>query len=100
MYQVVWPRGRRTKSGGAAVARRVRNLDAKTVAFLWDYQFEGDKLYPMIKQELQHRFPEVRFLGYELFGNFHTNQEGEILAALPEKLHSLGCDAAIIGVGC
>ena len=98
-YDVVWPR---SPQGVQAQRRadRVDGLDGKTVAFLWDYLFRGDELFPLLEKELQARFERVTVLGYEEFGNLHGADEKERVGRLPDDLRNRGVDAVVSGMGC
>ncbi|HKD67498.1 MAG TPA: hypothetical protein VKB84_11700 [Candidatus Binataceae bacterium] len=98
-YQVVWPRGKKLVDK-AAPARRLENLNGKTVAELWDYVFRGEEIFPLIESELSSRFEGIKFLSPDRFGNTHSTEEREVLAALPDRLRQLGVDAVISGMGC
>lgn len=96
---VYWPRGRKTVSY-QPVSERLPTLEGKTVAFLWDYLFRGDEIFPMLERRLTERFPGVRFIGYDTFGSTHGEDEREVLAALPDRLREMKVDAVISGMGC
>ena len=98
-YQVVWPRGRKIVDR-AEPARRLDDLNGKTIAELWDFVFRGEEIFPLIESQVAARFPGIKFLGPDRFGNTHGSDEREVLEALPEKLHELGVDAVISGMGC
>ncbi len=98
-YPVVWPRGERT-IGVVPLAKRLDSLEGKTVAQLWDFVFRGDEIFPILQEELKKRYPGVKFISYETFGNTHGEDESEIMRGLPEKLKALGVDAVISGMGC
>jgi hypothetical protein len=98
-YQVVWPRGQKL-GDRAEPAKRLENLNGKTVAELWDFVFRGDEIFPVIESELSARFANIKFLGPGRFGNTHGSDERQVLAALPDKLRELGVDAVISGMGC
>ena len=98
-YPVVWPRGEQTV-GVVPLAKRLGSLEGKTVAQLWDYVFRGDEIFPILQDELKRRYPGIKFISFETFGNTHGEDEGEILKGLPAKLKSLGVDAVISGMGC
>jgi hypothetical protein len=98
-YSVVWP------SSPLGVqqhrpAPRLPTLDGKRVAFLWDYLFRGDELFPVLADELERRFEGVDIVGYETFGNLHGADEKEKVAALPEELRTRQVDAVVSGMGC
>ena len=98
-HAVYWPRGRTTVSA-QPLAPRLDTLEGKTIAFLWDYIFRGDEIFPMIEAQLQQRFPNMRFIGYDEFGSTHGDEERTILQGLPERLKALKVDAVISGMGC
>lgn len=98
-YAVYWPRGERTLDV-KPVAPRLDNLEDKTVAFLWDYLFRGDEIFETLKRELAPRYPGIKFVDYETFGSTHGGEEHEVLAALPDKLKTLGVSAVVSGMGC
>lgn len=75
------------------------DLNGRTVCELWDLIFKGDSMFPVIRAELAKRFPGVRFVGHEAFGNIYADHEGEVILGLPSKLREQGCDAVIAGVG-
>jgi hypothetical protein len=94
----VWPRGKKFNPR-IEPAKRLSTLEGKVVAELWDYAFQGELSYPMIEQELSKRYPGVKFIGPDAFGNTHGGDEHEVIAGLPEKLKELGVDAVISGIG-
>jgi hypothetical protein len=98
-YRVVWPRGARLVDIVPA-AKRPDSLQGKTIAFLWDYLFRGDEVFRIIEEGLRERFPGVRFIAYQTFGNTHSSDERKVVAALPGRLKEYGVDAAISGMGC
>ena len=98
-YDVVWPRSPR----GVQQRRRADRLDTLTgrrVAFLWDYLFRGDELFPVLAKELTNRFEGIEIIGYEEFGNLHGTDEKERVGRLPEQLRDRGVDAVVSGMGC
>ena len=98
-YEVVWPSSPR----GVQRRRRADRLDSlqgKRVAFLWDYVFRGDELFPVLERELTARFDDIEVLGYETFGNLHGADEKQRIGRLPDDLRSRGVDAVVSGMGC
>ena len=81
-------------------APRLDGLDGKTIAFVWDYVFRGDDMFPAIEQALQQRFAGMTFVPYDAFGSIFGGDEEAVLEALPDKLRALRVDGAICGVGC
>ena len=98
-YQVVWPSGKRVKTG-ARLAKRLDTLEGKVVCELWDWVFKGDQMFAVWERELAKRYPGVKFVSWREFGEIHGANETEMLAVLPGKLKQYGCDAVICGVGC
>lgn len=99
MYDVVWPQSPRgiQKRRNAA---RLESLSDARVAFLWDYVFRGDELFPVLEQELTRRFPDIEIVGFEEFGNLHGADEKERVGRLGEELHRRHVDAVVSGMGC
>ena len=98
-YEVFWPRGPRQMKN-KQLAPRLATLEGKTVAQLWDFLFQGDKVFAALEEGLKARYPGVRFVSWREFGNTHCKDERQVLADLPRKLRELGADAAISGLGC
>ena len=57
-------------------ARRLDSLDGKTIAFVWDYVFRGDDMFPVIERTLAERFNDIRFVPYDAFGSIFGGDEG------------------------
>jgi hypothetical protein len=98
-YEVVWPRSPRSIKINP-VAKRLDNLQGKTIAQLWDYIFRGDEIFPILEEELGKRFPTTKFINYNVFGSTHGDKEHEVVASIPEKLKQYRVDAVISGMGC
>ncbi len=98
-YDVVWPRSPR----GVQQRRRAERLDTlagKRVAFLWDYLFRGDELFPVLADRLAARFEGIEIVDYAEFGNLHGADEKERVGRLPDDLRTRGVDAVVSGMGC
>lgn len=55
----------------------------------------------MIEEELRLIYPDLRFVDYQTFGNFHDpSYEAQMMAVLPDLLKEHGVDAVIVGNGC
>ena len=99
-YEVVYPLGVRGQSD-REVAASLPDLNGKTIGMLWNYAFRGNEVFPIVEEELKRRYPDVRVVPYEVFGNFHDPAyEAENMAALPGRIREQGCDAVIAGIGC
>ncbi len=98
-YGALCPRGEKTAEI-APLAARLKTLEGKTVAFLWDYLFRGDEIFPILQAELSAAYPDMKFVGYSTFGSTHGHEEGQIIADLPDTLAEHKVDAIISGMGC
>jgi len=98
-YDVVWP-GSPRQQKVKPLARRHSTLDKVRIAFLWDYVFRGDEIFAILEAGLREKFPEVEFVSFEEFGSTHSEDEREVIAALPGKLSALEVTAVISGMGC
>ena len=99
VYAVVWPSSPMGVQS-RRLAPRLDTLEGKRVAFLWDYLFRGDELFPVLAEELWRRFDGVDIVGYETFGNLHGADEKAKVAALPGDLKARQVDAVVSGMGC
>ena len=98
-YSALWPRGEKTVKI-APLAPRLDTLEGKTVAFMWDYLFRGDEIFPILEAELSAAYPNMNFVGYTIFGSTHGPREGQIIADLPDTLAEHKVDAIVSGMGC
>ena len=98
-YDVVWPGSSRGIQRHRH-ADRLGTLSGKRVAFLWDYLFRGDELFPVLERLLTEHFDDIEVLGYDEFGNIHGGDEAEVIDRLPDALRSRGVDAVVSGMGC
>lgn len=98
-YEVVWP-GAAMGVQNRPSAARLGSLENKRIAFLWDYLFRGDELFPVLEKELVERFPGITVIGYEEFGNTHGSDENERIAGLADFCRERHIDAVVSGMGC
>lgn len=97
-YDVLSPLSRKAVKSTAA-APRLPDLNGKTICELWDVIFRGETIYPLVRDYIRRRFPGVKFVGYEEFGNFHGAREAAVSAQIPGKLRGHRADAVIVGIG-
>ena len=97
-YDVLSPLSRKAVKSTAA-APRLPDLNGKTICELWDVIFRGETIYPLVREYIKKRFPRVKFVPYDQFGNFHGAREHEVSATIPDKLKAFKADAAIVGIG-
>jgi len=97
---VVWPLGQVVEDARSEpMPDRLDDLDGKVIAELWDWMYDGDRAFPIIRAELLRRYPSVTFVDYSVFGDIHGANEHEVIEALPDLLRAHGCDAVIAGIG-
>jgi len=98
-YEVVWPCG---ESVGKVtpLSKRLDSLEGKTICELWDYVFQGDKIYGFLEEELSKKYPGIKFVNYRTFGSTHGGDERKTIAALPDLLKKHKCDAVLSSMGC
>ncbi|MPZ46446.1 MAG: hypothetical protein GEV05_24270 [Betaproteobacteria bacterium] len=97
-YGVLWPSTRKAVKSTAA-APRLPDLNGKVVCELWDILFRGDTIYPMVREYIRARYPDVKFIDHKEFGNFHGAREHDVIKSLPENLEKFKADAVIVGIG-
>ncbi len=98
-YDVLWPLGRSTVNEIDAKPR-IADLSKATIAHLSHYGFRHDEMIPVIEEVLTERYPGIKFVGPEAFGNIHGPKHGkEALPLLPAKLEEYGVDGVITGIG-
>lgn len=100
-YAVLAPLGGKPNQQEGVLAPRLPSLSGKRVAFVFDYAFRGDEMFPEFRAQARQRFEDVTFLDPDKFGNFHgPAEEGEeAMARLAKSLEDQEFDAAIVGVG-
>ncbi len=98
VYEVVSPvgRGRRRPLEPAAP---LDGLAHRRIGFAWDQLFRGDVVFDAISAELARTFDGIEMVGYEHFGDIHGAEEARCLEELPDRLHELGVDALVVGIG-
>jgi len=98
-YDVLWPQSPMGVQPRRSATRLTDPATAR-IAFLWDYLFRGDELFPVLEEELRRRHPGIDILPYDVVGNTHGGDEAEVMQALPRTLRDRGVDAVVSGMGC
>jgi hypothetical protein len=98
MYEVVYPLGRLTQTA-KSVTSRLNTLDGMTICELSNHKFGSELTFEVLEKVLSKRYPNIKFVSHEKFGDTYGPQESEVIQALPEKLQEYGCDAVISGNG-
>ena len=97
IYGVLWPRGR--KAGViTALARRLDGMEGKTICELWDGLFRGNEIFPILRESLSMRYPELKVVPWTEFprDGDHGFPDWQ---AHPNLLIENGCDAVIVATG-
>ena len=98
IYKVVWPLGKST-SKVRPLAKRLPDLEGKTICELYNQLFKGNVLFSETKKIFQEKFLGIKFVDHTNFGDIHGRHENAIIEALPDMLRKHGCDAVISAVG-
>ena len=102
-YEVVWPLGKR-RITSVPMATRIKDLNEAVILELSHNSYRGDEIFPVLREELKKRYPGIRFITYDVLGNFRDPQnyggyELESWPGLPNYLRENKVTGAIIGVG-
>jgi hypothetical protein len=98
VYEVLAPTGWFAQDD-IPVNARPTSLSDRTVAFVWDYLFKGPVMFDAIRQLIDTRFSQVRFVDHEYFGDIHGLDAQQVLEELPDKLRAANVDVAVVAVG-
>jgi hypothetical protein len=74
-------------------APRLTSLNGRTICMLSNHGWESDTMFPIIRNLLQKRYPDVRIIPPGEFPGL-MNIEPEVI---PKLLKEKGCDGVIIG---
>lgn len=101
LYEVLSPLGRRAAAPEARLAPRLAALEGRTVAFVWDHVFHGDRMFERFRERVSRDVLGLDLVPHEEFGNIHgtSAEEHEAVDLLPQRLAANRVDAAIVGVG-
>jgi hypothetical protein len=95
-YEVVSPLGRRAPRTTARAARP-RTLDGAVIAELSNHKFEAEFTFDVVEKALVKRFPTVKFVAHDRFGDTYGAHESEVIRDLPAKLKLYEVDLVISG---
>ncbi|MBI2906698.1 MAG: hypothetical protein HYX92_03460 [Chloroflexi bacterium] len=102
MYKVLSPIGK-TIVEVVPRAPRLLDLNGKTIGEIWNGGFRGSASFPIIRELLRKRYPDIKFVPYTEFpwqdirgSNRALQERAEAAAALAREK---GCDAVISGNG-
>ena len=96
IYEVVSPLGRGVRPATKRAARP-RTLDGATIAELSNHKFDSEFTFEVIERAIRKRYPGVKFVSHERFGDTYGPRESDVIRDLPEKLTLYDCDLVISG---
>lgn len=97
-YEVVWPLGKKAR-GDETFTPRLNDLNGKVIAEVWDWMYRGDESFPLVREELKRRYPDITIIEYPVFGDIHGVDEVEAVERVSRLLVEHGCDGVIVGIG-
>lgn len=97
-YEVVWPLGAHS-TGLDRLAPRLADLNGKVIGELWNNVYKGNIAFPVIREALLERYPDIEFVEWTEFGDTHGADADAVVTNIPEMIRERGIDALISGVG-
>ena len=84
----------------AGNATRLDTLGGKTICEIWGTgHWKADITFPIIRELLQKRFPDAKFVPYTEFPRGRTQAYPIPLDQVGQLLKNNGCDAVLLGNG-
>ena len=87
----------------AHAAPRLTTLHRKRVAEIWNGVFKGDMTFPVIRELLTNKFPDVEIVPYTEFPHTPASdnpvRQRELAREIALLVKEKGCDAVISGNG-
>ena len=84
-------------------ARRLNDLNGKVIGEVWNGDFKGDIAFPLLREQLQKRYPSLKIVPFTEFPHTHVSDDprrqqerARLIASLAKTMR---CDAVISGVG-
>ena len=85
------------------ISQRLKTLNGKKVAEMWNGDFKGEFLFPALRDALKERYPEVEVVTYSEFPFSSIRGTPAHQRELDTKMILLakekGCDALVSGSG-
>ena len=83
-----------------ALVSRLPDLNGKKVGEVWNGMFRGDVLFPALRELIQKRYRDVKFVTYKEMPIFEVwHNIDELCQKLKETIREEGIDVLIAGVG-
>lgn len=98
MYEVVYPLGKLTQDIRSDAAR-LQGLNGMTIAEISNHKFGSELTFAELEKVLLQRYPTLKLIPHEKFGDMYGPEESRMIKELPEKLKLYECDAVISGNG-
>ena len=99
LFEVVWPLGKNVSRPSIDLAPPVADLNGKTICEIWNGRFKGDRIFPILNEELRKQYPDIKIIDHRTMGDSHGTNEREYVADLSNLLRQHGSDAVISAVG-
>lgn len=84
-------------------ARRIDDLEGKTICEIWNGVFKGDITFPIIRKRLKEKYPGLKVIPYTEFphapGSDNPMQQRQHAQHIAALVKEKGCDAVISGNG-
>ena len=84
-------------------APRLKTLHRKRVGEIWNGVFKGDITFPIIRELLSKKFPDIEIVPYTEFphtaGSDNPARQRELAREIALLVKEKGCDAVISGNG-
>lgn len=91
--QIYAPTGSGRDSNKFSYARRLPDLNGKTIGEISNRLWEADRIFPAIRELLKQRYPDIRIVPYTEFPHHADDiQDNE---QLPDLVIAKGVDAVI-----
>lgn len=91
--EVFVPTGSARDANKFPYARRLPDLNGKTIGEISNSLWEANRIFPRIRELLKERYPDIKFVPYTEFPNHADHiQDNEQLA---DMVIAKGCDAVI-----
>jgi len=102
--KVVSPVGKPVIAEVSSSPLPLNTLKGKTVCEVWNGNFEGNVSFPMVREMLQKRYPDLKVIPYtelpmSTVDSLSPRNKAQTLEALRVRLIEKGCDAVITGNG-
>ena len=87
----------------SAASRRLSDLHGKSIAEIWNGDFKGDVIFPLIRAKLLQQYPSLRIVPFTEFPHTHVSddpaRQRERAGFIASRVKAMGCDAVISGIG-